>query len=430
MEYSATIVEYLIYADFMVRFLSPKSNRNKYLFFTSILVCNTIITLVFNHFMIYEGALGIIRITCNFLLAFIFSKSNLFDKIFVSVITDTAVLIINYSIINIVSAVLDVKHYDLITQAGMLRFSMIFISKFLFFIFSRFMLRLKRKEKYLFNLTEWLTISIVFLMTVFVEMEVFNVIVDSGKPTDIKSALLISVSLLGINILVYILMIQISRKNAERLENAIDKMQLELYKSQINESEKQNDNLRKIRHDMKNHLQCILNLIDENDYAKAKEYIQEISENKLNFGLLIINTGNRGIDVISNVKLMECKNKNIKVTSNISKINVVTDDVDMCIILGNLFDNAIEACEKISEQSEIHFEITQKKSYINILMKNSIHQSVLENNPQLSTTKNKKLEHGIGLKSVKDVVKKYEGMIDFYEKEGYFTVDIWLLMVK
>ena len=204
-------------------------------------------------------------------------------------------------------------------------------------------------------------------MTVFVEMEVFNVIVYSGKPMDIKPALLISMSLFGINIFVYILMVQISRKNAERLENAIDKMQLELYKSQITESEKQNDNLRKIRHDMKNHLQCILNLIDENDYTKAKKYIQEISENKLNFGLSIINTGNRGIDIISNVKLMECKNKNIKVTSNISIIDIATDDVDMCIILGNLFDNAIEACNKTSEQSEIYFEISQNEKFQRIL---------------------------------------------------------------
>ena len=70
------------------------------------------------------------------------------------------------------------------------------------------------------------------------------------------------------------------------------------------------------------------------------------------------------------------------------------------------------------------------KSYLHIVMKNTIEGSVLKENPHLNTTKKDNVEqHGYGLKSVRDIVKKYNGSMQINEQEGYFVVDVILNMV-
>ncbi len=204
-------------------------------------------------------------------------------------------------------------------------------------------------------------------------------------------------------------------------------MQSELYRTQSEEAEKQYEEMNKIRHDMKNHLQCVSALIAENEYEKADKYIADIIKNKMNFGIKQINTGNRVIDAISNTKLMQCSKENISTIINASKITTSVDDIDMCSLLGNVFDNAIEACRKLEEGREIYFQINQNKEYLNIIVKNHIKGSVIKNNPMFKTTKKQKGIHGYGIKTIKDIVKKYNGMMEMYEKDGYFVVDIWIM---
>ncbi len=163
-----------------------------------------------------------------------------------------------------------------------------------------------------------------------------------------------------------------------------------------------------------------------NEYSNANKYIEEIVKNKLNFSCKQINTGNRAVDIIANMKLMQCKKENIFTVVNVGTFETAIDDTDMCSLLGNVFDNAIESCLISNTDREIHFEITQKKGYINIILKNSISESVLQSNPELKTTKSQKGIHGYGIKSVKDIVKKYNGMIEFFEKNSVFIADIWL----
>ena len=89
-------------------------------------------------------------------------------------------------------------------------------------------------------------------------------------------------------------------------------------------------------------------------------------------------------------------------------------------------DNAIEASIKETERKEVNIDIMPKKGYVNIIVKNAILQSVLEKNPDLKTTKTDERIHGIGMRSISDIVKKYDGMLDFYEKNNFFIADVWL----
>ena len=80
---------------------------------------------------------------------------------------------------------------------------------------------------------------------------------------------------------------------------------------------------------------------------------------------------------------------------------------------------------KIAEP-KIEIILSQKKSYYTIIVKNKIDTSVLESNSELKTTKSDSECHGIGVQSIKEIVHRYDGMMDFYEQDMWFIASIWL----
>ena len=104
------------------------------------------------------------------------------------------------------------------------------------------------------------------------------------------------------------------------------------------------------------------------------------------------------------------------------------DELDLAILFGNLLDNAIEAV-KPQENKIIEIKFSIYNDYCNILFSNPITDSVLKNNPSLSTTKSKSSKHGFGLKSVRSIVDKYSGIFDAYEEGSKFNIQISLPIV-
>lgn len=425
-EYIATFIECFIGADFAVRFLKGKNRKCTIICFFLILLSDIVITTLLNSFILFEGALGFIRIIINFIIILFLMKDTLFEKIITSILIDASMLIISLVSLNTLSAAFNISITELASENGFVRLINLFATKFVFFIFTRIMIQIKRKNTYSLSFMEWFTLSIVFIIAVFVEMLIFNVTLQYDISTNNPSFIAVGIGLVLINVFVYALMVNISRKNAERTELLIDKMQLEMYRNQLTDAEKQYNEMRNIRHDMKNHLQCISELIKKNEIVKAQEYLTNILENRLTSICQYVNTGNRVVDVIANTKLSICQNENIKTIVDISGFDLNIDDVDICIVLGNLFDNAIEYSRKLDVDKMICLEMSQKKSYVNIIVKNIIESSVLQNNPKLITNKSKRELHGIGLKSVKDVIEKYGGMMDLYEQNNFFITDVWL----
>lgn len=425
-EYTATLIECLISADFISRFLNYKNKKYGLTGFASIVIFDFFITNLLNQYILFEGTLGFVRIIGNIIIALFFMESSVFEKIVVCTLSDIALLIISFLSLNILSGIFGFTVPELIEMNGLIRIINLFVTKFVFFMFTRIMIAIKKKDAYTLYLTEWIILIIIFFITVFAEMKIFDIAVEFKLSASDPSILSVGSGLFLIDILVYILMSRISRKNMERTRLLIDKMQLDVYKDRLAETQKQYNEIKAIRHDMKNHLQCILSLMKKNEHDKSQEYVEDMLENKLDFVYQYIDTNNNIINVISNAKLSLCRNEKIKTVVNISSFRLEMDDSDICIILGNIFDNAIEACKKIDEDKMIYFEISQKKGYVNFIIKNSIKKSVLKSNPHLKTNKLNAIWHGIGLKSVKETVSRYGGMIDFYENNNLFVTDIWI----
>lgn len=101
------------------------------------------------------------------------------------------------------------------------------------------------------------------------------------------------------------------------------------------------------------------------------------------------------------------------------------DETDLCVILANLLDNAIEAASK-EEKRNIRLSTNIVGNYFRIVVQNQIARSVLKNNKNLGTTKKNQKIHGFGLQSVEDAVVRNDGMSNFSEENGWFVADIML----
>ena len=133
-------------------------------------------------------------------------------------------------------------------------------------------------------------------------------------------------------------------------------------------------------------------------------------------------TDNKMLDAILHTKLPICQENLIALHMQVA-LDPRYQNMDYMITVSNLLDNAIEA-EQMEDQNNrcIRFEVTENEHIISTVIQNYITDSILDKNPQLQTTKGDSAEHGLGLKSVRMIVSKHNGMIDIYEKDHMFCV--------
>jgi sensor histidine kinase regulating citrate/malate metabolism len=197
-------------------------------------------------------------------------------------------------------------------------------------------------------------------------------------------------------------------------------------KDQGAEIEKLHENARRLKHDMKNHLLVIASYLNLNEYDEVKNYLSKILD-KLNQMYTYIETGNSVLNYIINTKLEYANQNGISVKAEIENIPFQRmGSIDFSSLLCNLLDNAIEASLLITNK-EIHVSILRKRGYDTILIKNRITESVLKKNPEFESSKPTKDSHGYGIKQIRSIVEKYDGMLEFYEEDSMFCVYVMIV---
>lgn len=185
------------------------------------------------------------------------------------------------------------------------------------------------------------------------------------------------------------------------------------------------EHTRRLRHDMKNHINTISCLLDEeNGLDKAKEYLKQYRQHT---SLMqdIVHTDSSVVNAVINEKLLYCRehgiNTSVSVDMNISRLS----DVELCSVLGNILDNAIEAEMKLDETDrDIRISVLMKEDVLDISVQNRIYESVLAKHPDLKTTKEDTSNHGLGIGNVRKIVDKHDGYMDICENGEYFCINI------
>ena len=210
------------------------------------------------------------------------------------------------------------------------------------------------------------------------------------------------------------------------MEKKLSEMQHDYDRQQdmAEEIRKIQEQSRLLKHDMKNHTLVMLSYLEEGRTEDAKKYASDILD-KLNKMYTYVNVGNSLLNYIINNKFSRAKASGIELKAEIENLAFdYMDSVDFSSLLNNILDNAIEAALQ-SEKKQIEVKILAQKGFDTITVKNSIDCSVLENNPDFISTKEEP-GHGYGIKQIRTLTEKYNGILDIYEKNGMFVVSIML----
>ncbi len=230
----------------------------------------------------------------------------------------------------------------------------------------------------------------------------------------------------GIAALNFILLEYLLQRIMKREEDKTIIYQNKLMKQQMDEIENIYMTMRGWRHDYHNHLQSLKGYLSLNKVEQMKDYLDEL-ETDLDSIDTLYHSGNLQLDSILNAKLAIAEKGQIRIHCDASiPPQLHVSDLDLCVILGNLLDNAIESCRKIKDPDErfirVYIGILKKQLYISIT--NATSETVKQRTDHYFTTK--RGDHGHGLKRVDQVVKKYDGYLNRQNEPGVFATEIVL----
>lgn len=260
--------------------------------------------------------------------------------------------------------------------------------------------------------------AIIGCVAFFIFASNFSIIYLGLKQQDSNVALISTIffvadMILGVLLLYFILKLADSYEKQKNIE--LVEMQNRMLSKSLEDTERAFDLWRESIHNYKNNIITLAQLTEQGKTAEVKEYLKDEIQQlgiKMNYAM----TGNKVIDAVLATKKNSAEHKGINFYANGNiPDKCVIDDIDFTNIIGNLLDNAIEAAEKV-EKGNVSIVIKPQKKFIIIKVKNSYDGN---KNNELQTTKKDKEYHGIGLKSIKRIVEKYQGEfeLEFKEKE-------------
>jgi sensor histidine kinase regulating citrate/malate metabolism len=181
------------------------------------------------------------------------------------------------------------------------------------------------------------------------------------------------------------------------------------------------------RHDYHNHIQTMKAHIQAGQTDGLLDYLDSLNDDLLTVDT-IVKTGNIMIDAILNSKLSLAKSRNININAKAivpSQLNI--SEVDLCVVVGNLIDNAMEACLKQESEADrfIRVYIGVLKGQLYISVSNSVAGRTNKKEGKYISSKGSPT-HGFGLMRIDKIAAKYEGFVNRQDEKGVFATEILL----
>ena len=194
------------------------------------------------------------------------------------------------------------------------------------------------------------------------------------------------------------------------------------------------DDLRSIRHDLKNQYSYMQILLSQRRYGELEEYFRQSSEHLLPQLGQFIDCGNRSVNTILNMEAAKARKEGVELIHQLVVPPVLPfSEDDLCAVLTNLLDNAIEECARLLRAGQtdvsIRLEIYPQKSYLFILCRNTTDRKELARSGRgLRTTKGDDRLHGYGTRIITKTAEKYNGCAEFSLSNGTFVAKLLLDM--
>lgn len=213
---------------------------------------------------------------------------------------------------------------------------------------------------------------------------------------------------------------------SKRIDRQIAAYQRELIETHYREVDNMYRQIRSWRHDYRNHIQTMKAYAASGDLDAIRRYLDLLDEDLTTVDT-VIKTGNPMTDAILNSKISLARSKDIQVIADAHvPVRLKSSEIDLCCILGNLFDNAIEACIQLPrEQRCIRVYMDMKNTQLYISFTNfTAGKKLPKEGSRFRSTKGE--GHGFGLVRIDAIVERLEGYISRNSEDGAFTTEILL----
>lgn len=230
----------------------------------------------------------------------------------------------------------------------------------------------------------------------------------------------------GVCLFMPVLVLLLRKYMAMLVERRIAAYQNDLVARHCGEVENIYRQMRGWRHDYHNHIQAMKACLALNQTDRLRAYLGALDDDLQSVDT-ILKTGNVMIDAILNSKLSLARSKKIAVNAKaMVPKDIATSEVDLCVILGNLLDNAIEACEKLDEASRfIRVYVGTHKEMLYVSVSNAAGNGVRKFGGRYLSTKDSPT-HGFGLIRIDRLAQKYGGFVDRQNEKGVFATEVML----
>lgn len=237
----------------------------------------------------------------------------------------------------------------------------------------------------------------------------------------------IAIGMVAMNLVLYRLINSIVVREMKLHENKLFELQvkeqMETYRSISENYNKQKQKA----HEFKNKILCIHALLKQHAYEKLEEYVEGIGEEMVQ-DKNAFDTNHVIVNVILNTKYEEATKKQIAFAVQINNLaDIWISDEDIVVLLSNLLNNAIEACEKCIGKKAIQMKFIAEEQEIILAVNNTYENAVVHENKEIKTSKEiSPEEHGMGIKNIIKVVEKYDGSynIEHSQNQFYFSIVI------
>jgi two-component system sensor histidine kinase AgrC len=214
---------------------------------------------------------------------------------------------------------------------------------------------------------------------------------------------------------------------SKQMEKQIASYQRELIETHYAEVENMYRQMRGWRHDYKNHIQTMKAYAAAGNLNAIQDYLDEL-DHDLSTVDTVVKTGNPMADAILNSKISLAKSKGIKVVADARiPVRLSLSELDLCVILGNLFDNAIEASQSLPEKDRlIRVYLDMKNTQLYISFTNFTASKKMKKYGGRFLSSKKGEGHGFGLLRIDSIVEKMGGYLSRNSEDGAFTTEILL----
>ncbi len=218
----------------------------------------------------------------------------------------------------------------------------------------------------------------------------------------------------------------------DNLDLQKEKLELEQKKEMLftlyGEVKEQNQLSSESIHNMKHHIHALKLLSGQGNIDGINKYLLGMEDDLKILGACVW-SGDQMLDALLNWKVKEGQRKQIRINIKSDVFHCTVEERDLCIIVGNLMDNAIEACEKVKEVNrEISVTVSIRKNVLTLRILNSVSQRPRERKGKLLSSKRDYQSYGYGIESVRRVVNRYHGQLYIFYDEKQFEVVILMMM--